>query len=103
MGETTIAVRLPSAKEVALSRQQYLEGFSWAAIECGRLLAWKAEDDARATYWAERGFPCEFTYTPEDALREHAVNAALLAWEGGDFARGLAAGYYSAMGQEVEG
>jgi hypothetical protein len=44
------------------------------------------------------------TYLPQDSLREHAINAALMAWDHGEyghFAQGLAAGYYAAMGEEL--
>jgi hypothetical protein len=96
----TIALRPVSDKQARLARRLYLEGFAYAALEVSRLSRWDADERRRVAKWAD------YTpaYLPLDCLREHAINAALMAWDHGEyghFAQGLAAGYYAAMGEEI--
>jgi hypothetical protein len=96
----TIALRPVSDKQTQLARRLYLEGFAYAALEVSRLSRWEQDDKSRMAQWADY----TPTYTPADALREHAINAALMAWDHGEyghFAQGLAAGYYAALGEEA--
>ena len=96
----TVALRPVTDEQAQLARRLYLEGFAYAALEVSRLSRWADDIKSRAARWADY-VP---TYTPIDALREHAINAALMTWEHGEyghFAQGLAAGYYAAMGEEL--
>jgi hypothetical protein len=89
-----------SDKQAQLARRLYLDGFAYAATEVARLSKWEAEERERMSLWADY----TPTYLPTDSLREHAINAALMAWDHGEhghFAQGLAAGYYAALGEEA--
>lgn len=100
MSDTTIGINPPSAAQLALARHLYLKGFGWAAQEVARLAKWKADEDRRMAEWSDY----TPTYLPEDSLRGHAINAALMTWDHGEhghFAQGLAAGYYVALGEEA--
>lgn len=78
-----------SESEMRLATRQYLDGFGWAAGNVARVMKW---DDTRATY------------TRQQALQEHAVNAGIMRMDHepySAFAQGLEAGYLVALGQEA--